>query len=316
MCQGDGVESRHSQRFLALCRETEDKKTLQGAVGRRLSLAANGHKGDLGPKASANAGYVGLTILFPHRHLRGPWENLLDGVIMSVQSTCIGILKHLSARTGLMQTSLFRVYPYMFTPQQLHFLTLCLVETRDVPGCVVEAGCAYGATTAFLNNFMASEQPPIRREYFAIDTFSGFLDEHSSFEISKRGKTRDLAVHFKDNSKNWFNCTMHVERLGNVRSISEDIVKFDFCSIDKIAFCLLDIDLYIPIKAVLPRIYDRLAAGGILVVDDCASGGFWDGALQAYQEYCVENNLTAEIHCGKLGVIRKNLSQRHALANG
>src|ERR1700738_5355018 len=55
-------------------------------------------------------------------------------------------------------------------------------------GCVVEAGCAYGATTAYLNKFMTSKQPPIQRDYFAIDTFSGFLHHHSSYEISKRGQ--------------------------------------------------------------------------------------------------------------------------------
>ena len=193
----------------------------------------------------------------------------------------------------------------MFTPQQLYFLTLCLAETRDVPGCVVEAGCAYGTTTAYLNKFMASEQPSIQREYFAIDTFSGFLEEHTSYEISKRGKPKFVKDIFTDNSKVWFDCSMHLERFENVRSIATDIAEFDFRSIDMIAFCLLDVDLYIPIKVVLPRVYECLTAGGILIVDDCAPGGLWDGALQAYQEYCLENDLVPEIHCEKLGVIRK-----------
>jgi Winged helix-turn helix len=47
---------------------------------------------------------------------------------------------------------------YMFTPQQLHFLTVCLLETRDAPGCVVEAGCAYGAMTAYLSKFMSADR--------------------------------------------------------------------------------------------------------------------------------------------------------------
>ena len=182
---------------------------------------------------------------------------------------------------------------------------MCLLETKDAPGCVVEAGCAYGATTAYLNKFMASEQPPIAREYFAIDTFSGFLDEHSSYEISERGKPEDLRSVFVDNSKHWFDCSMRIERLQNVHSIAEDITKFDFRSIDRIAFCLLDVDLYIPIKASLPKIYDRLSPGGIVVVDDCAPGGLWDGAMQAYQEYCAENKMALDIHCEKLGLIRR-----------
>jgi hypothetical protein len=52
-----------------------------------------------------------------------------------------------------------------------------------------------------------------------------------------------------------------------------------------------------------------MAPGGIIVVDDCAPGGDWDGALQAFQEFCNDTETRMEIACGKLGVFRKDASQ-------
>jgi hypothetical protein len=39
-----------------------------------------------------------------------------------------------------------------------------------------------------------------------------------------------------------------------VKSITADVFNFDFRSIAPISFCLLDVDLYLPIKNTLPKI--------------------------------------------------------------
>jgi len=59
------------------------------------------------------------------------------------------------------------------------------------------------------------------------------------------------------------------------------------------------------VRDALPKIYQQLAPGGIIVVDDCSPGGNWDGALQAYQEYCASASIPVDIRCGKLGLVRK-----------
>lgn len=219
-----------------------------------------------------------------------------------------GRLKDLSARTGLFRGAVFQgLYPYMFSPTQLQFLTSCLTETREVPGCVVEAGCAYGVTTVYLKKFMAEQG--IQRDYVAIDTFSGFPREHAEYEVVHRDKSSHvLKKAFTDNSKLAYDAGLACGGITGVRSIESDIAKFDFGTLDQIVFCLLDVDLYLPIKAVLPRIYDQLAPGGILVIDDCAPGTVVDGALEAYQEYCSDVGRVPEIECGKLGLIRKPLT--------
>jgi hypothetical protein len=146
------------------------------------------------------------------------------------------------------------------------------------------------------------------RPYIAIDTFSGFVDAHVAHEVAARGKTTQGKFYksiFSDNSQLWFDTTMRHEGITNVRSVAADITRFDFDTAGPIAFCLLDVDLYLPIKDTLPKIFAQLSSGGIIVVDDCQPNSVWDGALQAYQEFCAEQGMSIEIHQKKLGVIRK-----------
>ena len=89
-----------------------------------------------------------------------------------------------------------------------------------------------------------------------------------------------------------------------VKSVEIDVTKFDFAAIAPIAFCLLDVDLYQPIKNVLPRIYEAMAPGGIIVVDDCKAGELWNGALHAYEEFVQQREVPGEIAAEKLGIIR------------
>jgi O-methyltransferase len=211
------------------------------------------------------------------------------------------ILKDLSVSTGVFN-GMFSVYSYMFTPQQLFAMTELMKDAARAPGCFVEVGCAYGATTVFLNKFMDAER--IERSYHAIDTFSGFVNEHINHEIEHRGKNRSLRSYFKDNRKAWFDTTMAMHRIERVNSVSTDVTQFDFRSIAPIAFCLLDVDLYLPIRDVLPKIYAAMSPGGIIVVDDCSQSRLWDGALQAYEEFVKEKRLPIEIVSDKLGVVR------------
>jgi hypothetical protein len=190
----------------------------------------------------------------------------------------------------------------MFEPKQLVLLTQFVESARQAEGCFVEAGCAYGATTVFLNKYMDGEG--IERDYYAVDTFSGFVGAHAEYEIKSRGKPANLAGFFSENKKAWFDRSMVLHNVKRVKSIESDVTRFDFSTIAPIAFCLLDVDLYQPIKTVLPRIHDAMASGGIIVVDDCQDATLYDGAAQAYGEFVEGRGLPREIVGGKLGIIR------------
>lgn len=206
-------------------------------------------------------------------------------------------------RTGFTSRTIFSVYNYMFEPQQLRFLMDCIQNTASVNGCCVEAGCAKGDTTAFLRRWM--DDLGIKKEYIAIDTFSGFPVNHTEYESSHRGKPRTIRDAFTLNKRSWFDYSLKLANVTNVKSIEADVADFDFDGISPISFCLLDVDLYLPIKQCLPNIYRNMSRGGIIVVDDCQSDNIYDGAMQAYHEFMTSIGAQQRIECGKLGVISK-----------
>lgn len=209
-----------------------------------------------------------------------------------------------SMRTGIFDRSIFSVYNYMFSPSQLIFLTQCLTETRHVPGCCVEVGCAQGRTTAFLRKFM--DENGIEKNYYALDTFSGFVPEHVDYEVARRSKDRDINQVFMTNKQKWFDYSLKISGVRTVESIECDAAKFDFDRLGPIAFALLDVDLYLPMIDILPKLYRNLSAGGIILVDDCMPHELWDGALAAYEEFALDSGIERDIVLEKIGIIRKS----------
>jgi hypothetical protein len=90
-----------------------------------------------------------------------------------------------------------------------------------------------------------------------------------------------------------------------VELVQEDAAMFEYASLRQIAFCLLDVDLYIPTSIALPKIFEILSPGAMIVVDDCIPDDRWDGALQAYTEFVKSRGLPVNIVGKKLGIIEK-----------
>ena len=222
---------------------------------------------------------------------------------MGIKRSMLSLYRDLAMRTGISAQTVFNVYNYMFDPLQLRFLMDCIQDTSRIPGCCVEAGVARGDTAALLKKWM--DVQGIKKDYIALDTFSGFVHSDAEYEIQTRRKSTDIRFEFSVNKKEWFDYSMKISNVTGVTSIEVDVSKFNFDSISPISFCLLDVDLYLPIKKCLPRIYDNMSPGGIIVVDDCEPEKLYDGALQAYEEFVVNIRVPKKIECGKLGVIRK-----------
>lgn len=58
-----------------------------------------------------------------------------------------------------------------------------------------------------------------------------------------------------------------------------DCANFDHSRIGPIKFAFLDVDLYLPTKEALSRIYAELWEGGVILVDDVISGINQDGPV-------------------------------------
>jgi predicted O-methyltransferase YrrM len=191
----------------------------------------------------------------------------------------------------------------MFSPSQLAFLIRCIDETEPLGGSIVEIGCATGHTTIYLNRHL--DEIGSSRPYVCVDTFAGFTEDDIAHETNHRGKTREKLQGFRINRKEWFDRNLKDNGVSRVSTHGADIKQFDVANFaPKNSFCLLDVDLYQPVKAGLQRIYPRMVPGGIIVVDDVADNGAFDGAHQAYIEFMHAQGLESDMRLRKLGVVR------------
>lgn len=192
-----------------------------------------------------------------------------------------------------------------FEPAQLVFIAEQIREVRDLEGCILEVGVSRGDTAIFMNRFMKNEG--ITKKYVGIDTFGGFTSVDVDVELSQRGKNKtDYKVPFAANNQKWVEHCLRDSGCSNTMTLHKaDCAEFDYDKIGPISFALVDVDLWKPTSACLPKIYKNVVPGGVLVVDDCRPNNKYDGALQAYEEFCEANHLPISVHYNKLGFIRK-----------
>lgn len=209
-------------------------------------------------------------------------------------------IKNCAFRMNVRRIPFFELYQYMFEPHQLICLCEAISNVKGCEGKFVEVGCAYGRTTAFLNRYI--DHLGIDPEYVVIDTFSGFVPDQADSEIENIGVSKSIRNMFKDNRIEWVERGLRNAGIKRVTLVKKDATKFDYASLGKIAFCLIDIDLYDPIARILPDIYENLSAGGIIIIDNCDN--YW-GAHRAYLEFVNARGFPEKILTGKLGFVSK-----------
>jgi len=179
-------------------------------------------------------------------------------------------------------------YPYNLDPIQLATIVNELVRLQDKTGAVVEIGVARGMTTRFIAEHLTSIGAT-NQIIYAIDTFNSFVKEDLEYEVNHRGKPLDDLT--------WFNYITYDKWCKNfsqfefIKPIKTDCTKFDYKAIGPIKLALLDVDLYLPTKRTLPMLYDQLIDEGVIIVDDIISTPNYDGASQAYLEFCEQREL-------------------------
>ncbi len=196
------------------------------------------------------------------------------------------------------------VYPFpTVEPIELAALVFEIDRLRETPGAIVEIGVARGMTTRFLSEHLVRSGSS-NQKYYAIDTFKSFLKSDIDYEVANRGKKRwDFRGQFKYNDfEVW---KRNFAAFPFVQPIQSDCAVFDYGSIAPIKIAFLDVDLYLPIKRTLPKIYEHVCKGGVIFVDDVKDNTQYDGAYQAYMEFCDEMKLAPAILGNKCGIIRK-----------
>ena len=192
-------------------------------------------------------------------------------------------------------------YPFNVEPIQLATLIFEIDRMKHTAGAIVEIGVSRGMTTRFVCEHLI-RSGCTDQVLYAVDTFQSFLKDDIEYEVTNRGETRgkDLKGMFDYNDfEIW---KRNFSAFPFVKAFQSDCSKFDYASIAPIKIAFLDVDLYLPTRRALPRIYEHLCDGGVVMVDD-VQGDF--GARQAYLEFCSTLGAQPSVIGNKCGVIRK-----------
>jgi hypothetical protein len=194
-------------------------------------------------------------------------------------------------------------YPYCLEPIQLAALINAMDSVAGISGNVLEVGVARGMTTRFLCEHIVREEREAEFTYYALDTFSSFTKQDVEFEVKNRGKPQESLRGFGYNDYQVWK--KNFEQFDFVTAIQGDCSSFDYSTIAPLKLTFLDVDLYRPTYHALPKIYEQTVAGGIILVDDVQDKSIYDGAYEAYMQYCREANITPEVIGNRCGIIRK-----------
>ena len=152
------------------------------------------------------------------------------------------------------------------------------VLARNLEGDVTEFGCYVGTTSVFL----ADRLKTTRKRLYLYDSFEG-LPPKTAEDESPAGlqfKTGELLAPKKELIKNLrqANVPMPIIKKGWFSDLSEADIP------GKIAFAFLDGDYYHSIKDPLMLIWNHLAPGATIIVDDYANEAL-PGAAKAVNEW-------------------------------
>lgn len=226
--------------------------------------------------------------------------------LQSVQRSSMLAVRNFLIRNPLGSRLLLPRYQYLYHPEQLWALCETAEQCASLGGAFAEIGAYSGRTTLYVNCHLRVKG--FNPTYYSLDTFAGFTESDVAVE-RQRGKTANYAGLFSNTSKDAFERTMQLNGLDNVTVIQADASTFDYTALAPLCFALIDVDLYRPVQVALPGCWERLVPGGTIIVDDCTKDNDeYDGALQAYVEFCAEKSMPVDIRKGKLGYISKPLA--------
>lgn len=180
---------------------------------------------------------------------------------------------------------LYRYPPSSLVPERLYVFLHYLLETRDVPGPIVEVGCCLGGTAIIAKRMLKGLG--VDKPYICIDTFDGFVGEQFATDIALGTPAKDKTL-FSGNSKELVAKILRQHHCGDVKLVQGDIIALpDRALPNECSVVLVDVDLTEPTYVALKRFLPRMAPGGILLVDDCSEVTSWKARI-GYSRLCGE----------------------------
>jgi hypothetical protein len=185
-------------------------------------------------------------------------------------------------------------------PERLYAYLDALWQRRHLDGAIVEVGCWLGGTSAIASKMLIRTGHPHR--YLAIDTFNGFVSEQFAHDQMLGVPANDRAM-FDQNSPEMVRRLLDHWDAPGVEIMQADIATLDSDRLpERIAVCLVDVDLEIPVYESLRRVFPRLESGGIILIDDCPDRTTWAGARIGYAKFIGEIEADEQYSMG-MGVL-------------
>jgi O-methyltransferase len=198
------------------------------------------------------------------------------------------------ARSALVPM-IYRYPPFALQPERLYLFLHYLIETRAVPGPVVEIGCNLGGTAIIARRMMRGLG--IDKPYICIDTFDGFIAEQFAVDeaLGTPAEVHDL---FSGNSKELVAKILRRHRCDDIELRQGDITTLpDEALPDKCSAVLVDVDLTEPTYAALKRLWPRMAPGGVMLIDDCPEDSGWKARI-GYSRFCRDHGVPESYRFG------------------
>jgi O-methyltransferase len=167
---------------------------------------------------------------------------------------------------------------------------------EGIPGDLVECG-AWRGGASFLMADLLRRRGVTNRRVWLFDSFEGLpeptdLDGAKAFEYAK---DTESPTYFDNCSANVEEVKMNSSRLGLdqftqvVKGWFHDTLPKYRDEIGMIALLRLDSDWYESVRETLENLYDQVAPGGFVVIDDYYD---WDGCALAVHEFLTDRKLT------------------------
>ncbi len=160
---------------------------------------------------------------------------------------------------------------------------------HNIPGDVVECGCAQGGSAALMALTLVRHKA--RRRLWLFDTFEGLPAPTAGdpdFEIAELftgtcvGTIEDVRGLFQ---------RLNVEKdVHFVKGLFQNTLPT--AEIGQIALLHIDGDWYESVRTCLENLYDKVAVGGIIQFDDY---GYWQGARKAVDEFFVQRQIKVKL---------------------
>jgi hypothetical protein len=161
------------------------------------------------------------------------------------------------------------------------------VVQNDIPGAIVECGCARGGSAALMA--LTLKQLSTQRDVWLCDTFEGLpaptvddpdYDVAEVFTGACVGPIEDVQNLFVQ---------LGLENNSHfVKGLFQDTLsETDF---GPIALLHIDGDWYESVRVCLEQLYEQVSPGGIIQFDDY---GYWQGARKAIDEFMSTHNMSS-----------------------